>query len=157
MSHIFIKDVLFPFYNDFVKVKIVVFRGKACYKIFVYTWNRILKTFILYLTNYWNICSQRNLFPQTKSWDMNYTSIQSYRKILEHFPLPSLSLLSKIHSGKIDAVKCAQTLSNEDKISNDVCLMFAKCTYKNVKNILLAIWWAVTVSVNYRKDWFALW
>ena len=55
---------------------------------------------------------------------MNYTSIQSYRKILEHFPLPSLSLLSKIHSGKIDAVKCAQTLSNEDKISNDVCLMF---------------------------------
>ena len=55
---------------------------------------------------------------------MNYTSIQSYRKILEHFPLPSLSLLPKIRSGKIDAVKCAQTLSNKDKISNDVCLMF---------------------------------
>ena len=55
---------------------------------------------------------------------MNYTSIQSYRKILEHFPLLSLSLLHKIRSGKIDAVKCAQTLRNDGKISNDVCLMF---------------------------------
>ena len=35
-----------------------------------------------------------------------YTSIQSYRVLLEHFPLPSL--LHKISSGMIDAVKCAQ-------------------------------------------------
>ena len=40
------------------------------------------------------------------------------------FPLPSLSLLHKISSDRIDVVKCAQTLRNEDKISGDVCLMF---------------------------------
>ena len=55
---------------------------------------------------------------------LRYTSIQSYRMLLEHFQLPSLSLLHKISSGKIDAVKCAQTLRNEGKISSDVCLMF---------------------------------
>ena len=64
---LFCKGAPFPFRNDFVKVKIVVFRGKECYKISVYTWNCILKTFILYLTNDRKICSQSNLFPQTKS------------------------------------------------------------------------------------------
>ena len=44
--------------------------------------------------------------------------------LLEHFPLPSLSLLHKISSGTIDAVKCAEILRNEGKISSDVCLMF---------------------------------
>ena len=43
---------------------------------------------------------------------------------VEHFQLPSLSLLHKIGSGMIDAVKCAQTLRNESKISSDVYLMF---------------------------------
>ena len=52
------------------------------------------------------------------------TSIQSYRMLLEHFPLPSLSLLHKISSGTIDAVKCAQTLGNQGNVSSDVCLMF---------------------------------
>ena len=55
---------------------------------------------------------------------LRYTSIQSYRMLLEHFPLPSLTLLHKISSGTIDAVQCAQTLRNEGKISSDVCLMF---------------------------------
>ena len=44
--------------------------------------------------------------------------------LLEHFILPSLSFLLKISSGTTDAVKCAQTLRNEDKISSDVCLTF---------------------------------
>ena len=52
------------------------------------------------------------------------TSIQSYRILLEHFPLPSLLLLHKISSGTIDDVKCAQTLGNQGKVSSDVCLMF---------------------------------
>ena len=55
---------------------------------------------------------------------LRYTFIQLYRMLLEHFPLPSLSLLHKISSGTIDAVKCEQTLTNEGKISSDVCLMF---------------------------------
>ena len=37
-----------------------------------------------------------------------------------------MSFLHKISSGTIDAVKFAQTLRNEDKISSDVCLMFGK-------------------------------
>ena len=40
------------------------------------------------------------------------------------FLLPSISLLKKICSGAIDAVKCAQTLKNKWKISEDVCLLF---------------------------------
>ena len=59
--------------------------------------------------------------------------------LLEHL-LSSLSLLNKISSGTIDAVKCAETLRNEGKISNDVCLCLTNCTYQNVKSILLVIW-----------------
>ena len=44
--------------------------------------------------------------------------------LLEHFPLASLSLLHKISSDTVDAVRCGQTLRNEGKIFNDVCLMF---------------------------------
>ena len=53
-----------------------------------------------------------------------YTVIQSYRMLLENFPLPSLSLLHKISSGTIQAVKCAEALRNEGKLSRDVRLMF---------------------------------
>ena len=44
--------------------------------------------------------------------------------LLELFPLPLLSVLHKIGSVTIDAVKCAQTLRNEGKFYNDVCLIF---------------------------------
>lgn len=55
---------------------------------------------------------------------LRYTSVQSYRMLLDEFPFPSLSLLSKISSGKIDAVKCARTLKDMGKISHDVVLLF---------------------------------
>ena len=87
----------------------------------------VLKTFILYLTNYRNILSQRNLFIQNHDICITiaYTTIRSnHSMLLEHFTLPSLLLLHKISSGTTDAVKCAQTLRNEGKIYNDVCLMF---------------------------------
>ena len=35
---------------------------------------------------------------------LRYTSIQSHRMLLEHFPFPSLSILLKISRGTIDAV-----------------------------------------------------
>ena len=38
---------------------------------------------------------------------LRYTSIQSYRMLVERFPLPSPSLLHKISSGTIVAVKYA--------------------------------------------------
>ena len=55
---------------------------------------------------------------------LQYTSIQSYRIFQKDIPLPSMPLLRKICSGAIDAVKCAQTLKNKWKISEDVCLLF---------------------------------
>ena len=57
---------------------------------------------------------------------LRYKSIQPYQMLLEHFPLPSLSLLHKISCGTINAVKCAQTLRNEGKISSNVCVLFDK-------------------------------
>ena len=53
-----------------------------------------------------------------------YASIQLYKVLLQDCPLPSLSLLQKISSGTIDAVKCANALRIEGKISEDVCMIF---------------------------------
>ena len=55
---------------------------------------------------------------------LRYTSIQSYEVLLQDFPLPSLSLLQKISSSSIDAVKCANALRIEGKISEDVYMIF---------------------------------
>ena len=44
--------------------------------------------------------------------------------LLEDFPVPTLSLLSKIGKGKIDAIKYAQNLKKDGKISEDICLLF---------------------------------
>ena len=55
---------------------------------------------------------------------LRYTSIQLYKVLLQDFPLPSLSLLQKISSGTIDAVKCAHALRLKGKISENVCMMF---------------------------------
>ena len=44
--------------------------------------------------------------------------------LLEDFPLPSLSLLSKFIKRKIDAIKYAQALKKGGKISEDICLLF---------------------------------
>ena len=54
---------------------------------------------------------------------LRYTSIHSYRILQKDFPLPSIPLLKRICSGAIDAVKCAETLKNEGKISEEVCLL----------------------------------
>ena len=55
---------------------------------------------------------------------LRYTSIQSYKILLEDFPLPSLSLLQKIARVTIDVMKCAEMLRNDSKISDDICLLF---------------------------------
>ena len=51
------------------------------------------------------------------------TSIHSYRILQKDFSLPSIPLLKRICSGAIEAVKCAETLKNEGKISEEVCLL----------------------------------
>ena len=42
----------------------------------------------------------------------------SHKVLLQDYPLPSLSLLQKISSGTIDAVKCANAFRIEGKISD---------------------------------------
>ena len=57
--------------------------------------------------------------------------------LLADFPLPSLSLLSKIGKGKINAIKYAQALKKDGEISEDICLCYMmKCIYKNVRSSL---------------------
>ena len=53
-----------------------------------------------------------------------YTSIQWKKVLLQDFTLPSLSLPQKISSGTIDAVKRANALRVEEKISEDTCIIF---------------------------------
>ena len=62
---------------------------------------------------------------------LRYTSLQSYKFLLQDFPLPSLSLLQKISSGTIDAVTCANALRIEGKISEDVYLIFYEMYLQN--------------------------
>ena len=44
--------------------------------------------------------------------------------LFEDFPLPFLFPLSKISKAKINAIKCAQALKKDGKISEDICLLF---------------------------------
>ena len=80
---------------------------------------------------------------------LRYTSIQSYKVLLQDFPLPSLSLLQKISSGTIDAVKCANALRTEGNISKVYVWFLMKCTYKKVKSILGEKWSIVMTKENY--------
>ena len=68
---------------------------------------------------------------------LRYTSIQSYKILLEDFPLPSLYLLlSEFIIRKIDTIKYAQALKKDGKISEDILSYLMKCIYKDVRSIL---------------------
>ena len=54
---------------------------------------------------------------------LRYTSLQCYKIPVEHFPLPSLSLLTKLKSSFVDAIKAAQLLRENGAISDDIILM----------------------------------
>ena len=80
----------------------------------------------LYLKKYTNIVffffskKKKRIYSGNIIWCtllLRYTSIQSYKMLLEDFPLPSLPLLSKINKRKIDAIKYTQALKKDDKIS----------------------------------------
>ena len=44
---------------------------------------------------------------------LRYTSPQAYRLLLEKFPLPSMSLLKKLHHGGVDSMKALKTLKEK--------------------------------------------
>ena len=64
---------------------------------------------------------------------LRYTSLQSYKLLLEKFPLPSISLLNKLQQGGVDVFKAVKILREKGEISDDVILMademyLQKCT-----------------------------
>ena len=54
---------------------------------------------------------------------VRYTSFQAYKLLQEHFPLPSLALLSKLRKGNTDALKVCSYLKESGKISQDITVM----------------------------------
>ena len=99
-SNAFIKAVLFFLHNGFTKVKIVVFRGKACQKTSLYTENRILKTFLLYLTNYSKTHVHKETCLLSRNGEICITIGINIHLVIPNatrtFSITSLSLLHKI-------------------------------------------------------------
>ena len=54
---------------------------------------------------------------------LRYTSLQSYKLLLEKFSLPSISTLHRIQAGGVDSLKAAKKLREKGHISSDVILM----------------------------------
>ena len=62
---------------------------------------------------------------------LRYTSLQSYKLLLEKFPLPSISLLNKLQQAGVDAFKAVKILREEGEISDDQMadeMYLQKCT-----------------------------
>ena len=55
---------------------------------------------------------------------LHYISLQSYKLLLDKFPLPSLSLLNKIKDGDLDALKAAKLLLENSSTSKDIVVLF---------------------------------
>ena len=55
---------------------------------------------------------------------LRYTSLQSYRLLLNELPLPSISLLGKLKEGKIDSMKFLKSLLDNDSLSKDLIVIF---------------------------------
>ena len=54
---------------------------------------------------------------------LKYTSAAAYKIIQQHLPLPPTSLLEKLRSSKVDSLKAAKLLKEQNKISTDVVVM----------------------------------
>ena len=54
---------------------------------------------------------------------LRYISLQTYKLLLEKFPLPSMSLLKKIQQGGVDVVKAIKCLRQKGKMSDDIILI----------------------------------
>ena len=54
---------------------------------------------------------------------LRHASFQTYKQLLEKFPLPSISLLNKIQQRGVNSIKVLKILQENCKISNDCILM----------------------------------
>ena len=71
---------------------------------------------------------------------LRYTSVQSYKLLLDEFRLPSLSL-GKIVTGDTDAAKSAKLLKDEEKYQVMYASYLTSCICKIVKNIRRSTYW----------------
>ena len=55
---------------------------------------------------------------------LRYTSLQSFKLLLDEFSLPSIPLLNKIKEGNIDALKVVTLLLENCSISKDIVVVF---------------------------------
>ena len=89
----------------------------------------LVKIHIHFLTNWKEEERRRNFKPKRRPpyssaiLLLRYTSLQSYKLLLEKFPLPSIYLLNKLQAGGIDAIKAIKFLLEKGEISNDIVLM----------------------------------
>ena len=69
---------------------------------------------------------------------LRYTSLQSYKLLLDEFPLPSISLLNKIKEGEgnIDALKAAKLLLENSSISKGIVVLFDEMYFVEMCRIL---------------------
>ena len=54
---------------------------------------------------------------------LRYTSASSYKLMLQHLPLPSISYLSSLCQGSLDPIKAIKILHEKQKIDKDVVLL----------------------------------
>ena len=66
---------------------------------------------------------------------LKYTSVQTYKLLLQQFPLISLSLLKKLTEGGIESLKAAKVLLEQGKIGLVLFCSLVMFIYKKIHNI----------------------
>ena len=79
---------------------------------------------------------------------LRYTSIRSYKMLLEDFPLPYLSLISKIIKEKSTLLNMLKLWRRMVKYLRISVSYLMKCIYKNVRSILEVNWLVPTRMEN---------
>ena len=54
---------------------------------------------------------------------LRYTSVQCYKYLLNHFPLPSSSTLNRLKQSGLDSLKALKVLQRASKISDDIIVI----------------------------------
>ena len=91
---------------------------------------------------------------------LRYISLQCYQsyhsQLLQHFPLPSFSLLKKFNSKRVYAIIAAEILLHQDFVSSDVILRQMRCIFKKESSSTEGNWLEQTVMVNFlMESWFS--
>ena len=87
---------------------------------------------------------------------LRYTSLQSYKLLLDEFPLPSISLLNKIKEGNIDALKVAKLSLENSSISKNIVVLFDEMYLQKLLNIVEESFLVQTLNMSFTRVLYAL-